>query len=225
MKHTFFLFILIVSGFLSNAQQLDFEFGKVISTFDYNNSENETLQNLEPGTNIHLGLAYKHYFKETAVYMLLQSNYNKYSSLGSNSILDNYYAWDLNYVSTGLGFGYEFLREGSYFNYNNINKNHGFTILLQTSASTDFLVHGTQTINGQIYNLKGVEQFDKPFLFANGTMGLVYYPSKSISVFGSYQYGRGFSVFKSKYQEKEDLNLITHTISFGFSVNLRYQKW
>jgi hypothetical protein len=81
-------------------------------------------------------------------------------------------------------------------------------------------MQGTQTINNQVYNLKGAEQFDKPLLIAQGGIGVKYYASKSIAVFVQYTGGKSFSVFKSDSDDTEKLNIITHTISLGLNISL-----
>ena len=203
-----------------NAHIFSLEYGKIISTFDYKNSDGDRLENLENQTNNHLRLGWRMHFKTSELYMLSGISYNKYGAKGSDPSLGNYYEWDVNYVGVNLGVGYEFFKIKSFYNFPYVSADQGITFFLQASIASDFLVQGTQTINSDIYDLIGVEQFDKPFIFAYGGIGIAYYASKTISVNGIYTYGQSFSVFKSDSNDQEKLNFITHAFSLGISISL-----
>lgn len=217
-KITLVIGVLLLT-FSLNAQQLNFELGKTISSFIYKNSENLELNNLNGSTNNHLGIDWKAPFRKSDFYFISGLSYNKYGTKGSDSILFNYYDWELNYVGVNMGLGYEFFKADAYFDVNNINKQQGFTFYTQLSISSDFLVQGTQTINEQVYNLIGVEQFDKPFIFANAGIGIIYYASKTISANAQYMAGRSLPIFNSESNEK--LDFFTHTVCLGFFINLQ----
>lgn len=213
---------LSLSGYTKtgNAHIFSLEFGKIISTFDYLNSDGEKLDNLENQTNNSLRLGWRMHFKTSKLYLLSGISYNKYGAKGSDPSLGNYFDWDVNYVGVNLGVGYEFFKLKSYYNFPYVTSGQGITCFLQASIASEFLVQGTQTINNEIFNLAGVEQFDKPFIFAYGGIGVAYYASKTISVNGMYKYGQSFSVFKSESNDLEKLNFITHSFSLGISISL-----
>jgi len=208
-----------MSNKITNAHIINLEYGRVFSSFVYINSDGEQLSNLQGSINNHLAVGWKMHFKTSKLYILSGLAYNKYGAKGSDQALGNYYDWDVNYLGIKLGVGYEFLKTKSNFNFPYISGNPGITFHVQASVASDFLINGTQTINNQVYNLKGVEQFDRPFIFAYGALGVNYYPVKELSLYLQYNAGKGFSVF-SDSNDKEKLNYISHIISFGISINL-----
>lgn len=205
---------------IQNAHIFSFEYGRVISKFDYKNSDGERLANLQGSINNHLAIGWKMHFKTSKLYMLSGISYNKYGAKGSDQTLGNYYDWDVNYLGVNLGLGYEFLKTKSDFNFPYISSNPGITFNIQLSVASDFLVKGTQTINNMVYDIVGVEQFDKPFIFVYGGCGVTYYATKQISVNLEYTGGKSFSVFKSNSGDNESLNYITHIISLGVFISL-----
>jgi hypothetical protein len=221
MRKSFLILFYVLLSIAIHAQQINFEYGKVFSKFDYTTSTGTKAMNLQPGINNHLGGTFQINPFQNGFYFLGDLNFNKYSASGSDSIHNNVYTWDANYLGTGLGFGYEFFKSDAYFNFKNLEREQGFTLYLQAMATTEFLMQGTQQINSDIYNLKGMEQFDKPFVFTYGGLGVGYYPSKTISVFIEYMFGKSFQVFKSKIDTSEKFSIVTHTVSLGFTVNLQ----
>jgi len=202
-----------------NAQQFNIELGKLISNFDYTNSDGEKLDNLQGTTSNHFGVSFNMPIRRTKFYFLSGLAYNKYGASGSDIAVGNYYQWDVNYVSLSVGGGYEFFKLNTFLNYQNVNTFQGFTFYVQASGAIEFLVQGTQIINNATYNLIGVEQFDKPFVFAYGGIGVRYYATKTLSAYFQYTGGMSFSVFKSK-EDDETLNYITHTFSLGVGISL-----
>ena len=204
---------------MRNAHIVSFEYGRVISAFDYKNSEGEKLTNLQGSINNHLNIGWKMHFKTSRLYILSGLSYNKYGAKGSDQALGNYYDWEVNYIGVRAGVGYEFFKTKSFFNFPYVSGYPGITLSVQASVASDFLVKGTQKINNQVFDLMGVEQFDTPFLFAYGGIGINYYPTKEISVYMQYNGGKGFSVF-SDSNDQEKLNYITHIISLGIAISL-----
>ena len=205
---------------IRNAHIVSFEYGRVLSSFDYKDSDGDKLSNLEGSIHNHLAVGWKMHFKTSKLYILSGLSYNKYGAKGSDQNLGNYYDWNVNYIGVKLGVGYEFFKTKSYFNFPYVSADPGITFNIQASVASDFLVKGTQTINNMVYDIVGVEQFDKPFIFAYGGIGVNYYPTKEISIYLQYNGGKGFSVFKSESNDNENLNYITHIISLGISVSL-----
>lgn len=221
------LFYLITLSFLSvslHAQQFNFEFGKTISKFDYKNSEGLRLENLNGNTENHLALGFKQPIKRSDFYYLAGLFYNKYGAISSDYNAGNYYKWEVNYLGFNIGFGYEFLKLDYQRNYRNVNSEEAFTFYIQLNTGAEMLVQGNQTINNQVINLKGVEQFDKPLILGLGSIGVNYYATRTVFVFAQYTGGKSFSVFKSNSGDTEKLNFITHTISLGIGINLPVHK-
>lgn len=202
-----------------NAHIVSIEYGRVISSFDYKNSDGEKLTNLQGSINNHLDVGWKMHFKTSKLYILSGLSYNKYGAKGSDQALGNYYDWEVNYIGIRVGVGYEFFKTKSFFNFPYVSGEPGITFSIQASVASDFLVKGTQKINNQVYDLIGIEQFDTPFLFAFGGIGINYYPTKEISIYLQYNGGKGFSIF-SDSSDQEKLNYITHVISLGIAISL-----
>ena len=59
MKNYFLLFVLLVSSTAIKAQQMYLEAGKTASVFDYQNSQGETLQNLQATSHSFMAMGYR----------------------------------------------------------------------------------------------------------------------------------------------------------------------
>ncbi len=218
------LTLFVFFALTAKSQQFCFELGKVISKFDYKNSKGVPLDNMHGSTDYHLALDVKLPIKRSNFSFVTGIWYNKYGANASDETVGNYYDWKVNYLGLILGSSYEFFKLNSHVNYKNTNDDEGFTFFVQFNTGTEMMVQGTQTINKQVYKLNGVEQFDKPLIFAQGGIGVNYYISNTILVFAQYMGGKSFAVFKSNSGDQEKLNLITHTISIGIGVNLPAAK-
>ena len=214
----FFLF------FSVNAQELRFEYGKVMTSFLYTNSNAEKLDYLKTNTNNHLAMGWQSRFlKNNNLMYTLNLNMNKYGVQAGDTLLKNYYEWNANYIGLDVGLNFEFFRFSSYLNYfQNTNKDQSFSFFIELRGGMEYLMQGTQTINDDVYNLRGVEQFDKPMLTAMGGLGIVYYASGVISIYAKYNGGMSFAVFKSSDNEK--LNFVNHVFSLGLSLDLMLIK-
>lgn len=219
MKKITFLLILTFLSISINAQEIGVEFGKVISSFDYKNSDGEVLDNMQGTTNNHLGIIWKMPINTTSWYFASSLSYNTYGATGSDNKVNNYYIWDVNYIGVDIGMGYEFFKY-NYLNFRQTGAQSGITINVFVNGGPDFLVQGTQTINNETFDLIGVEQFDKPFIYVNGGIGIKYYASKTVSANLKFEGGKSFSVFKSDSDDNEKLNYIIYTISVGVSISL-----
>jgi hypothetical protein len=224
MKKTTALILTSLLSLSLNAQQISLEYGKVISRFDYKNSKGERLDNMQGSTDNHVAIGFNLPVSKADLYILSGIALNKYGAQCSDEILGNYYEWKLNYLDVNVGVGYEFLKSNSQLNLKNTNSESSFTFYAQICTGAEFLLQGNQTINNQVYNLKGAEQFNKPLIFVQGGIGAKYYASKSISVFVQYMGGKSFSLFKSDSGDHEKLNFITHCISLGIGIILPSRK-
>lgn len=212
-----------------NAQQFSSQFGNVISSVEYKNSEGEELDNLQGSTNFYVEMGIKLPIRKSNFYFLSGVAYNKYGAKGSNEEKKSSFDFKANYIGINIGAGYEFFKGNSFLNIKNSNTDQGFTFYAQFAIAPEFLIQGTQTINtstinNKVVNLKGAEQFDKPIFFVRGGIGAIYYASKTISVFAQYMGGRSFALIKSDSNDNEEMYFITHTISTGLSISLPVRK-
>ncbi|MFA6401299.1 MAG: hypothetical protein WCX31_06695 [Salinivirgaceae bacterium] len=213
MKKIIFLSILLGSLLTAQSQQIYMDFGKTFSTFEYKNSEGNELVNMIGTNQNNLGVGYRHCIQKTGFHVLGGVSYQKYGAQASDTILDNYYKWDATYIGANAGFDYEFFKPE--FNY---SERYRFTLYLRGMIAAEFLMQGTQIVNNQLTDLKGVEEFNQPLYFARGAIGGKYYLSKSLSVYAQYMGGKSFLF--GDYSNKEQLRIITHSINVGISVNL-----
>ncbi len=210
----------VLLAFLSipaSGQQLFVETGKLISRFNYENSEGEPPENIRPGSNTFIGAGIRKQLSPgvPSLHGIFAVYYNQYSASGSDTTYQNKYRWDVNYASVNLGFDFEFF-DGP----NLVEKRRGFTTYLRVMASTEFLFQGTQTINSQEFDLLGEEQFDKPFIFLRGGLGSTYCVSKNLAMF--LQYTGGFSVgtLGKSSGDNEKLRINSHQIGLGVMISL-----
>ena len=138
------------------------------------------------------------------MYGVLGLAYNRYGASGSDLVLNNYYSWDVTYLGANLGLDYNFYR------------NRSLMFFAKLNVSPEFLVRGSQTINNQIFDLIGEEDFESPILFVRLGLGMQFEISDEASVFIQYMGGESFSFNGSS----EKLNIISHNIGFGILFKL-----
>jgi len=199
------IIIFLLTCFISvHSQQLYIGAGKSISTFDYRNSQNEKLENLQSTdhTNMSLGVRERIFIKNLLLNIGL--HYNSYGATGSDKVLGNYFNWDLNYLGLGIGLDYQLIKKGK------------FDLYLKAALSGEILLLGTQTLNDNVYDLLKEEDFDSPFYFYRGGLGVQYSATDFLSFFTHYMYGTG-NMFKDN---QGDLKIKDHLIGFGLYFNI-----
>lgn len=204
---TITLIIVLLTSISSFCQQLYFEFGTTISSFDYENSQGRPLDNLLSKSKTHYGMGYRQNINSgKTLFLSLGVTYNNYGAIGSESSVDNYFEWDVSYLGLKAGLGIKLfeLRELTFF--------------ANASAASEFLVRGTQTINNDVFNLVGEEEFNNNILFFRGGIEMQYPVSRSTAIFVGYSYGK--SVLINSDENAEKLKLNAHQFGLGFIINL-----
>lgn len=212
-KNIVFILFSVIASVLSG-QQVYLEMGKTLSSFDYTNSSGNSLDNLLGSTHNFMKIGYH---TESFVEQLNYSvglTLNGYGAKGSDEILDNYFDWDVSCLGLEFGVDYDLFKKR--FATKNISD---FSVYLKASFAPEFTVRGSQTINDDVYNLVGVEQFKYPFLFVRGGGGISYSVSRSIAAYFQYMGGLGFPV-KSGSGDEEKLKIAAHNLGFGLLINL-----
>lgn len=206
---TFFLgsLVFLLLSFETEAQQLFAKAGVTVSNFDYQNSQGEPLSNLLSVSNGHIAAGYREGLDRNDVFFLrLQASYVGYGAIGSDTILDNFFEYDLNYVGVGVGLDVRLfsLRD--------------FNFLFTPTLSGEYLLRGTQTLNNQVFDLRGQEEFQSfNFFLRLGAEGQ--YPvSRSSKLTLGYNYGRSLGIISQG--DDETLNINTHQFSIGLLINL-----
>jgi hypothetical protein len=196
-----------------SSQQVYLRTGKVISSFDYKNSEGNRLSDLSGSFLNSLGLGSRIPVMKSPCNISFEISNDKFGASCSDTLLGNYSEWDVSFLDLNLGVDYEFLRP-----LYNRNDPKGFSFCLKAAFATDFLIKGKQRLNNQVYDLSGVEEFDKPVFLVKGGVCVNYYITRSYVAFVQYMYGRSFLI--GNYTGQEQLRYSTHSISLGFAVNL-----
>ncbi|OZV67535.1 outer membrane beta-barrel protein [Winogradskyella aurantia] len=207
VKHYALVVFVLVFNFSCFCQQLYIELGTTVSSFDYENSQGQPLDNLLSTSKGYFGMGYRQSINDAnTLFLLLGATYNNYGAIGSEASVDNFFEWDVSYlgVKAGLGIKLFELRDLTFF--------------LNTSIATEFLVRGTQTINNDVFNLVGEEEFNNTIFFFRGGLEMQYPISRSTALFVGYNYGS--SVLISSGENSEKLNLKAHQFGLGFIINL-----
>ncbi|MBP6389498.1 MAG: hypothetical protein KA175_01415 [Flavobacteriales bacterium] len=223
--HRLLFLALVLFGLVPQGvgQQLYMEVGKSRSAFNFWNSQDQGLEGLESTMRDYAGLGYRRHFhkKVFRLHYVLGATYNRYGARGTS--LDEYkyyYDWDAIFIGTHFGVEYEFftIRDKS-------KANRGLTFYARVALAPEFFVKGTQTINTQVYDLMGAEQFDSPYFFTRFGGGVNYCVSNTVAIMAQYMYGRGVRLFAAKPDDNETLHIITHHLGFGVFINLPHCRY
>ncbi len=221
MRISLLIILLFVSVSYMYGQQVFLETGTALSAFDYRNSDGERLDNLYGGNHLFLKAGFHSVTPADRLSWSAGLSYAGYVSKGSDNSVGNYFEWDANYLGLDLGLEYEIIR----IRFTKASLSD-MTVYVKTAISPEILVHGTQVINEQVYNLSGAEQFKYPFLFARGGFGICYSMSRLIAVYAEAMAGYGFPVKFGDKADMEKLRIISGNIGFGIFVNLpSYKSW
>lgn len=195
------MLLVVTSG---KAQQLYLETGKTISLFDYNNSQGNSLENLQSSSHSFMAIGYKNQIFTKNVNWSLGVIYAGYGAIGSEDSIDNFMEWDLNYVALNTGLDYALF---------NVEK---LTLYVKGTVSVGFLVQGTQTLNNMVFNLKDNNDFDNTLIDFRGGAGFLHPISENLSFYVQYMYGKSLDLAESK----EKLRIVSNNLSFGLLINL-----
>jgi len=215
MRKIIMLLFLSLGAFVSRGQQISISYGRILSSFDYEDSNGNALDNLSGASNNSMAIGYRTPIAKAKWFITAGASYNKYGAKGSDNTIDKYYSWDVSYVAANVGIDYEFLKQQSFF-----KDQDGLSFYLKAGISTEFMVQGTQVINNQLFDLKGVEQFDRPVFFARGGIGANYCVSRRLAVFLEYMGGKSFNVFGKDSGDQEKLQYVSHAFRFGLLISL-----
>ncbi|MBC3757537.1 outer membrane beta-barrel protein [Hyunsoonleella sp. SJ7] len=205
-KHLLFAFVFLFSVALYG-QQLYMEYGSTISSFDYKNSQGQRLNNLLSRSKSYFGMGYRHTLNGAKTLFLNAGlSYNNYGAIGSESRVDNYFEWDVSYLGANAGLDLKLFQLRDLIFYAN------------GSAALEFMVRGNQTINNDVFNLVGEDEFNNNILFLRVGVLMQYPISSSTAIYVGYKYGS--SVLINSGESEEKLKLNAHQFGIGFIINL-----
>ncbi|KPM33374.1 Hypothetical protein I595_277 [Croceitalea dokdonensis DOKDO 023] len=193
---------------LLQAQFLYTEIGQTISSFDYQNSAGGTLENLQSKSNSYLKAGYQFQLPGDKLSIALGGVLANYGAVASDALLDNYFAWDVTYAGIQTGLSYAFARS------------RAFEFFLQPTVSLEYLVRGTQTLNNQVFDLTGENEFDNMLLVPRIGVGIQYPISNKAALFLSYHFGRSYSLVNANPEDNEKLSINMHNIGIGLIIQL-----
>ena len=203
------VFLLITWTCNSYGQQLFMEIGRTMSSFDYKNSQGVQLDNLLSKPNNYIKMGYRDNLNyDKTLFVSIGGLYNGYGAIGSDPILDNYFEWDVTYLGLEAGLDLKLfgLRDFSFF--------------IKGSAAAEFLIQGTQTVNNQVFNLVGEDEFNNNIFFMRGGIMMTYPISRNTLITAGYTIGKTVLLNKGNANDKEELKLIAHQFGFGIIINL-----
>jgi hypothetical protein len=215
MKRILFIIIVSASAMSLSGQQIYLETGIVRSSFDYKNSDGNSLDNMHGEIHNFISVGFHTYSSVKRLNYFAGLQLNQYGAKGSDESVGNYFDWNVHYLGLELGADYELFKKR--YTIRNLSD---LTFYLRVSVTPEILISGTQTINNNVYNVVGIEQFKYPYLFARGGCGVSYSVSRTFSLFLQYMGGRGLPLKIGDREDKEKLRINSHTIGFGLSIDL-----
>ncbi len=207
MNKKIFFLLAFVTVFFANSQQLYMELGSTISSFDYKNSKGQPLNNLLSQSKTNFGMGYRGIFNVSkTLFYRIGVTYNRYGAIGSEPSVDNFFEWDVSYLGLKGGVDVKLfhVRDLMFF--------------ANASVASEFLLRGNQTINNDVFNLVGEEEFNNNILFLRGGIHMQYPISNTTAIYVGYSYGK--SVLISSGVNAEKLKLNSHQFGIGFIINL-----
>lgn len=200
------LSLLFMVASIASAQEIYLETGKTSSSFDYKNSQDVELDNLEATTNTYMALGYRTNVLSYKLKTTLGAGYHGYGAVGSDEDLEGILKWDANYLEFNLGLDYSLFA---------INQTEFY---IKGIIATGFLVQGTQSINNEIINLKNVDDFNKMVVSFKGGAGLLHPVSRELTFYVQYLFGKTLN--QSSKNDNESLSIRSHNIGFGVLIKL-----
>ncbi|PQV46573.1 hypothetical protein CLV33_10971 [Jejuia pallidilutea] len=207
MKKLIFTLLLFYSTGSINSQQLYMDYGQTISAFDYENSQGQRLNNLLSQSKSYFGMGYRHTLnKANTIFLRGGLTFNNYGAIGSENSVDNYFEWDVSYLGIKAG------TDIKLFQWNDL------MFFANGSIASEFLIRGTQTINNDVFNLVGEEEFNNNILFLRAGVSMQYPISTRAAIVAGYNYGSSILINSGISAEKLTLN--AHQFGIGFIINL-----
>ncbi len=213
MKKITLLFLLFF-GINSFSQQLYIEAGKTMSSFEYKNSDGNGLDNLHATSQSFMAMGYRNQILTKNLYGSIGTSYAGYGAIGSDNVVGNFFEWNVNYLEFNTGLDYELFK---------ISETKFY---LKGTATIEFLIQGTQTLNNMVIDLKNKDDFDKNLFDFRGGFGVSHPISEQLSFFVQFMYGRSLTLKEgtANTTDQEELRIVSKNLSFGLLINLSKYK-
>lgn len=214
MKYFYIITIVVfLFSFQVKGQQLMLEGGKSLTTITFKNSQGENLENLQATTQNYISVAFRKNAVKDILHVIAGTGINSYGAIGSDNAVNNFFEWETTYLSLFTGVDIKMFKA---------NK---FSFYLRGTVSSEFILQGSQTLNNQVFNLVGEEDFNKTNFFFRGGLVSEYSLSESVSIFLQYKYGQSKQLrYESSNINQSKTRLRAHDIGFGLVINLEKKK-
>lgn len=207
MNKKLVIILILAMSMATYGQQLYVEYGATISSFDYKNSQGQSLDNLLSESNNYFGMGYRDNLNlDKTLFISIGATLSGYGAVGSDRTLDNYFEWDVTYLGINAGLDIKLFQT------------RDFTFYFKGSIAEEFLIRGNQTINKQVYDLVGEDEFNNNIFFVRGSLGMQYPISRNTALFANYTYGK--TIVLNSGKNEETLKLNTHQFGIGFIISL-----
>lgn len=196
--------LLLLTATISSAQQLYVEGGKSLTSFDYKNSQGNSLENLQATTHSFMAIGYRNQLFTKNLNLTLGANYAGYGAIGSDDAVGNFMEWDVNYAGLNVGLDYNLF---------NIKK---ASVYVKGAMSAAFFVQGTQTLKNSVIDLKNNDDFDTTLLTMQIGAGFSHPISENLSFYVQYLYGKSLDMVSGD----AELKIGSNNVSFGLLINI-----
>ncbi len=208
MKKTYIIILMsTIFSFQAISQEIFTETGFSFTSFDFKNSQGVELDNLQPTTNNFITIGYRQNVLKDVLHVIGGISFNKYGAIGSDNNLNLFYEWETSYMGINIGLDIK------------IFKTEKMSFYLRGTTSSEFLLQGTQTLNNQVFDLKGIEEFDNANFFFRGGAIIEYNISETLSIFTQYKYGQS-----TENGDTEKLKYKSSDIGIGLVIKLKPKK-
>lgn len=204
MKKITLLLVLFMATSIATAQQIYVEGGKTLSTFDYKNSQGNSLDNLQATAHSFMALGYRNELFTKNLNFSAGLHYAGYGAIGSDDVVGNFMEWEASYVGLNAGLDYNLFK---------IKKAH---VYVKGSVSAAFFVQGMQTLNNSVIDLKNNDDFDTTLVTMQAGAGFSHPISENLSFYLQYVYGKSLDMASGD----AELKFKSNNVGFGLLIDI-----
>jgi opacity protein-like surface antigen len=198
------LVLLLLTATIATAQQLYVEGGKSSISFDYKNSQGQSLDNLQATTHSFMALGFRDQLFTKNLNFSAGLHYTGYGAIGSDDAVGNFMEWDVNYAGLNLGLDYKLFH---------IKK---ASVYVKGALSAGFFVQGTQTFNNSVIDLKNNDDFDTTLVTMQAGAGFSHPISENLSFYVQYMYGKSSDMASGD----AELKIKSNKVGFGLLIDI-----
>jgi len=214
MKTFIYISTLLFSSVMG-AQNVFFNTGVNMTTYDYSNSSGENNNNIQPSNGAFYEMGYgipinfssrgRGDGRYSRLKIKISLTLNEYNATGGNSF-DNY-DWQTQYLGLRTNLEY-FILDTDFF-----------TVALDGGVGVELLLNGKQKIGGTTYNLKDHDEFKSIFITPKLGLNLVYNINEAVGLSGGFNLSKAISA-KLKKSSVESVSFNNSQFIFGISLQI-----